>query len=269
MFFNILECRRFKIAAAYSAKRRVDHYELDFYVGGNRTVCVDGRESEVHGGCVCFRRPGQYASGVGDYDCYVSTLDFSQSQKRDYYDRHVPETPEPLFSHILTDGIPDVFEPYHKNEIFSAFGYLANCRDFSSVAAVAAMTEILMLINADLNHAKLEMQKKQDSPADVILRFINDNYKENVRLDKLAELVNLDKSYVIRLFRSKFGMSPIEYLIDYRLTQARAMLINTEMSVGEVAFECGYCSSSFFIAQYKRKFLCTPKETREIMQKQI
>lgn len=74
----ILECRRFVAPDPGGAvKRIVRNHEFDFYMDGARTVTFDGRVYPVSAGSLCVRRPGQVCSGVGDYDCYQLTVDFS------------------------------------------------------------------------------------------------------------------------------------------------------------------------------------------------
>lgn len=262
--FTILECKRFIAASGKCVQRRINHYELDFYVGGIRQIEIDGRKSEISGGCICFRRPGQLACSTGDYDCFVSTLDFSGKADADFFGRQIQSACEPEFRHELIDDIPDVFKVYHKNEILSRFMYISDLADCKCESARLAMTEILFLINADICRERLGRPQENDTPTGRLIKYINTNYRENIGLDTLAALVNLDKSYMIRLFKASFGVSPIEYLIDLRLNHARTLLVNTDMTVGEIAAECGYNSSSFFVSSFGKKFGCTPGAYRTV-----
>ena len=258
MNLTILECKRFIASSGKAVLRRIDHYELDFYVGGKRETEIDGRKSIIDAGCICFRRPGQVACSVGDYDCYVSTIDFSGNCTHPFFGRQVQSVPQPVFRHELVDSIPDVFRVFHRNEILSKFMYISELPDCRCRSAALAMNEIFLLINADICREKLGHSGVDDSAAGKLIRYMNEHYRENVTLDILSGVANLDKSYLVRLFRSHCGMSPIEYLIDLRLGQARTLLINTDMPVGEIAFECGYNSTSFFVSSFRSRFGCTP-----------
>lgn len=91
MEFCILECRRFVAPDPGGAvKRIVRNHEFDFYIDGARTVTFDGRVYPVSAGSLCVRRPGQVCSGVGDYDCYQLTVDFSGKTPSENYLRQKP-----------------------------------------------------------------------------------------------------------------------------------------------------------------------------------
>ena len=117
-------------------------------------------------------------------------------------------------------------------------------------------------MNMEICNQQLESRKTKKTAADRIIQYINTNFRSDITLDDLSEHVHLNKSYLIRLFKRQTGLSPMEYLQDYRLGYAEHLLLNTNMSISEIAFSCGYNSPSFFSVQFKRKFSVTPKEYR-------
>ena len=78
----------------------------------------------------------------------------------------------------------------------------------------------------------------------------------------LASQVNLNKSYLVRLFKATYGKTPIQILSSLRMEKAFDLIINTNMNISEIAFECGYSSNSYFISEYKKHFNETPLKTR-------
>lgn len=79
----------------------------------------------------------------------------------------------------------------------------------------------------------------------------------------LLKKANVDKSYLIRLFKKDFGYSPIEYLIKLRMDHAQYLILNTNLTVNEISRLCGYNTPSFFINQYKKFFGTTPNNDRK------
>ncbi len=73
-------------------------------------------------------------------------------------------------------------------------------------------------------------------------------------LDQLAALATLSPYHFHRLFRATYGVTPISYLKECRLSKARAMLLEKRFSVAEVGFEVGFESASSFSREYKKKF---------------
>lgn len=61
---------------------------------------------------------------------------------------------------------------------------------------------------------------QNEKDIDDIIAYIKENYQKNISLDDLAIVVNLDKAYMIRKFKCKTGLSPIQFLIQYRISQS-------------------------------------------------
>ena len=74
-----------------------------------------------------------------------------------------------------------------------------------------------------------------------ILTYIKDNYKEKICISDLAKQINLNEQYFCRFFKKAIGRSPMEYVNEYRIRQARRLLEETDLPVTEVCLECG-CS---------------------------
>lgn len=266
MDFNILECRRFIAPCTHSTmKRIVCNYEFDFYIKGGRTIYIDDRTSEITEGCISFRRPGQYVSSKGDYDCYILTVDFSKTTPVANYLRNTAIYVEPEFDNILINSIPDVFTPQHSGELHTLFATIARQPDFNSAASHSLLEEILFLINADLRHKSFSENKPAKTVADDAMLYINRHFNEDIHLSDIANHVCIDKSYLIRMFKKQYSITPVNYLIECRLNHARNLLINTSLSVKEVADMCGYNSTSFFITQFRKNFEITPSEYRQKM----
>ncbi|MFV9644894.1 MAG: helix-turn-helix domain-containing protein [Desulfobacterales bacterium] len=76
---------------------------------------------------------------------------------------------------------------------------------------------------------------------------------------KLARQVGINKNKLNQGFREVFGTSVFDYLLNYRLEQAKQFLEDRRMSITEVAFTVGYAHPSTFTAAFKRHFGATPK----------
>lgn len=97
-----------------------------------------------------------------------------------------------------------------------------------------------------------------------IRSYVEQHFSEEITLDKLAELVAMSPSSFSRFFKQRAGMSPMDYVIDVRLGMASQMLIDSTVSIAEIAYMCGFQNISNFNRLFKRKKNRTPKEFREI-----
>ncbi len=65
-----------------------------------------------------------------------------------------------------------------------------------------------------------------------------------------------------RCFRKVYGATVFEWLRGYRMDRARRYPLDPEQSVTEVAFRCGFSSSSHFAAAFRERFRCSSQEYR-------
>ena len=97
-----------------------------------------------------------------------------------------------------------------------------------------------------------------------VLEYINENFRENITVEQLAETVHLSKSYFMSRFREAAGVGAVEYIIQKRIKCACDMLMKTRKTMAEIAFECGFRNISNFNRQFKKIVGCTPGEYRKM-----
>ncbi|MGI6211806.1 MAG: helix-turn-helix domain-containing protein [Anaerovoracaceae bacterium] len=97
-----------------------------------------------------------------------------------------------------------------------------------------------------------------------MLLFIHSNYRDSIQLQDIADAANVSEGECCRCFKNMVRKSPIQYVIDYRISKATELLMDTERSVTEIAEETGFPDTSHFIKYFKRKMGTTPKEYRRI-----
>lgn len=93
--------------------------------------------------------------------------------------------------------------------------------------------------------------------------YINNHYQEQIYLEDLAKLCSMSKNSLLRNFKKSTGCTPMDYLLQIRLSNACLLLINSSLRIGEVAEKCGFVNPVFFSRVFRKKLGCTPKEYRE------
>lgn len=100
-----------------------------------------------------------------------------------------------------------------------------------------------------------------------IQKYINENYKEEIRLEHMASLVGMTSTSFSRFFKLRTGKTLSDYVIDIRMGFATRLLVDTTMSIAEICYECGFNNLSNFNRIFKKKKDCSPKEFREYYRK--
>ena len=80
---------------------------------------------------------------------------------------------------------------------------------------------------------------------------------------EIAERLNTSVRNLERTFMRKLDVSPAKYYLSLRLEKARELLTHTNLSILEVAFQCGFSSSSYFARCFAKEFALRPSELRK------
>lgn len=98
---------------------------------------------------------------------------------------------------------------------------------------------------------------------EMVRRYMDDHFKENLSLDQLAALAHISKYYLAHSFRREFGVSPISYLISRRIRESRFLLRETDYSLSLISQILGFSSLSYFSQCFRRAEGMGPLEYRK------
>lgn len=96
-----------------------------------------------------------------------------------------------------------------------------------------------------------------------IISYICNHYMEKIELNDLAKEVNLSKSTCCREFKKYMSCTIFEYIINYRLVVSSDLLTTTNDSISDIAYQCGFGSTSYFIEKFKMKTGVSPSVYRK------
>jgi len=114
-----------------------------------------------------------------------------------------------------------------------------------------------------------QFANKANTSQDLLLKpaieYIADNYTKKITIRQLANVCNISESYFSRLFSKCFGKNVTDYINDTRISKAKVLLSNPEVTVNYIARFCGYEDSSYFIKRFKKITGVTPHEYRKAL----
>ena len=117
-------------------------------------------------------------------------------------------------------------------------------------------------------HMKIQMKKQQAKSIHVerAIDYIYENYSKNISVTDIAEYLGIDRTYLYRLFKEEYNMSPQKYLLNFRLKTAMNKLEGGNMSIADIAYNCGFNDASAFCHQFKKVYKDTPLNYRRYPQ---
>ncbi len=125
---------------------------------------------------------------------------------------------------------------------------------------------MILICMGDMCSAEPTPQKVRDVPMyhrfKALREEIYDDPMRQWSVDELCTELDISRTYFHRLYLSAFGVTFLPDVIESRLVYAEELLSETELTVSEVAEQCGYDSDSYFMRQFKQHRGCTPTAFR-------
>ncbi|MBN2088343.1 helix-turn-helix transcriptional regulator [candidate division KSB1 bacterium] len=139
--------------------------------------------------------------------------------------------------------------------------------DFYQLALKNRLSDLLLVALRMMK--RLNLLQKAQTPQnkikrlDTVLGYIQHHYAESVTLEQLSEIAFMNASYFCRYFKQVIGLSPINYILRYRIDKAKELLLNSSLSITEVAFKVGFNSQSYFDRLFQKFTRMNPKNFRQ------
>jgi AraC family transcriptional regulator of arabinose operon len=92
----------------------------------------------------------------------------------------------------------------------------------------------------------------RDEAIEAIAARLKTDFQKSWTLDEMAEMTHLSRSQLVRRFRMRFDDSPLRFLNQIRLENARRMLLETDWSLDKIAVRCGFCDAAHFSNSFKK-----------------
>ncbi len=127
----------------------------------------------------------------------------------------------------------------------------------------------------DLRELATYSPERENSSADhdramrveMMARYINEHALEPISADDVARAARLHPNYAMALFKRAVGLTIKQSIIRHRLDTAQSMLIASDVSISEIAFDCGFGSISSFYAAFEKRFGGSPQQFRKSIRK--
>lgn len=110
--------------------------------------------------------------------------------------------------------------------------------------------------------------KKITKECRFIEQYLDEHFKEDITLQTLSDLTYLNKYYLVHAFKNYKGVSPINYLIEKRISEAKHLLGTTNFPIAKIASVVGFSSQSYFSQVFRKETGLSPNKYRKSMDSQ-
>ncbi|MCR5109230.1 MAG: AraC family transcriptional regulator, partial [Lachnospiraceae bacterium] len=231
--------------------------EINFIIQGTGIVHVSDREYEIKQGEALFISSNTLhsfdVSEKGEYPLYytiffedefltggVNSI-FSQKYFLPVTTCHelqsYPIRPENSEGIRMLNSLINIIDLFKEEP----FGY-----EFSIRTALSDFWLMFFRITEDIRKESGHFTAVEEGRIKQMLKYIEDNYREKVLLDDIADAAGISSRECGRVFSETVRMSPIEYLNRYRIRVAAGRLAESDDPISIIAEECGFLSDSYF-----------------------
>lgn len=213
-----------------------DYYILHYVVSGNGVFEKEGKIQNVGEGEIFVIRPGEITTYTADLEkpWFYIWIGFDGRLAK------------------MFDKADDVLS-YGENTFLD----IIKISPESSMAEEMITSKLFEIISVIFGGANREKCYE-----DIAYNHIKAKYMEKIRIYEIADMIGIDRSYLSRLFRKKYGMSVQDFLVDVRLAKA-AEFLRKGTNVSISAKLVGYEDVFNFSKMFKKKYGVSPKEFKD------
>lgn len=140
-----------------------------------------------------------------------------------------------------------------------------NIKENQEIAIRNLLSETWLLLLSELKKNYVTPQildTEKQNQIQTMLSYIHKNYSEKITLTEIATSASISTRKANRIFQEIIRQTPFEYLMYYRLNQARKLLEKSDYSITDISYCCGFSDSTYMGKQFRKVYGKTPMEYR-------
>jgi AraC-like DNA-binding protein len=132
----------------------------------------------------------------------------------------------------------------------------------SEIILQSIILEIIYNLTGDTKRLEARERVKSSNYAviEIVIDYIKENPTEDLSLGRVADIAGFSEVYFHNCFKASTGQTLHAYVEMQRIKMAANMLVSSDRTLTEIAYECGFSSQSYFSYAFKRRMGVTPRE---------
>lgn len=231
------------------------HYILSGKIKINGRI-LDNSHAYMHSGDVSYT-----LSSADDSSWEEVSINFSGHSAHSLVKKLNLNTNTPVFTSYHNEKIGEII----KEAIYS--DYTDKSIDYSLLGVLYSVVSYLpKKAPSKVIHPIIPQSEHSNAHIQKACSYIENHYFEQITIRDIAQHVNISTGHLSRLFNQIMRRTPQRYLIEYRMHIAEVLLIDTTMSVSEIASLVGYPDARHFSQLFRSVSVYTPSQYRKIVE---
>lgn len=246
------------------------HHELEFlFVGEGTALCLVGTDKlKLHQGCGLFINSGILHRFEAESSVYIPNIVFSPTllapENSLIYEKYIIP--------VINAPVPyQIFYPHitWQNHVLQSLVQIFKLQEVGENNELGTMQLLLQIWEALFQHLDtsgspgcVQRFGHKQARLQTMMQYIHDHYMEELTLEMIAASASVSKSGALQIFQSGIHISPVAYLIQYRLAQAAEQLRTTQKPIFSIAEESGFSSAGYFCRKFRQHYCMSPNAYR-------
>ena len=234
-------------------------YEMYYLLKGSRVYFTNKTSYSLEEDCIYLAKPNVLHGTRGSIFSRV-LINFDEVYLRKYFnDAFVKELLQ-CFSHEMIPAERVRSNPNIKKLFLEVNSTIQKQDFFTTCLKLASLLDLLNKTTSSI--PKINAEENQSIDIESIWKYIEDNLKSIENISQIAEHFHFSKYYFCHFFKKRTGLPVIEYVCATRIQQAQKLLISTNKTIEEIAFDVGFKDRSYFCLTFKKKVGIPPSTYR-------
>ena len=237
--------------------RRTSMFEIEIPLENGGVSYIDSDKMKLKTDIIICAKPGQIRHTKLPFKCYYIHFTLPESELYTALCK--------LPNYLKTDKTKKYCEIFRK-----LYQYYNVTTGRDDIIIQSLVLELFHNLIKDSRGQELKQQMKNGN-YDAIVRatdFIKNNLTGDLNLNNISAVAGFSPTYFHKLFKSFTGQTVCKYIEEKRIQRALNFLLETDFTVTEIAYSCGFSSQSYFNYAFKRKMKITPKQYAKEFYKQ-
>lgn len=245
-----------------------DYYSITYIISGDRKLITPDFIEILHGGDIGFTKKNLYHRSTflseKDYECIQ--IKFSEKMINDFIKLIGRYAFDELFEspvhHVTPEQSQFVF--HICKEMHEEFNHYDR---YSEIVLKGLLHKLIITVmrNRLPDHRDRLVNRKGNVTIMEAVYYMETHYREAPTLYQTAEAVHLSPYYFSKLFKATIGCTYTEYLNSIKLQHVKTLLINTKLSISEIALLCGYSNGNYLCDVFRNMEGVSPLQYRKKM----
>lgn len=233
--------------APYTTKSRsVTMFELELpcEVGGRSYI--NGESADITPELIILSKPGDRRHTLLPYKCYYIHMMLAEGALCERLMRL------PHYISLEPSGAAE--------KIFRELCDLSEtARESDRMLIAARILELIYMLSAVAEEQQAAAGKSGNDAISAVIKYIKSNLTADLSLAKMAEYASFSPIHFHNSFKRAVGKTLREFVEQERIRRAVTLLTDTELTLAQIAYECGFSSQSYFSSAFKRRMGTTPR----------